>query len=130
MRYKIEIALHHISNILGLRWDLLSYTTRLGIFLLKLGTLGRPCWPYVARLEVSIPLIVVAALDLGLPTITTDFAARQRQANQGGLVERHPPSTGMGTSLILLALHFAVLWVARRWDALCVSVPQDDWADW
>ncbi|KND93811.1 putative serine/threonine-protein kinase iksA [Tolypocladium ophioglossoides CBS 100239] len=130
VRFQIEVALHRISTTLGLRWDLLSYLTRLGVFLLKLGTLGRPCWPYVARLEVSIPLVVVAALDLGLPTITTSFAAHRRQANHGALVERHFPSTGVGTSLILLTLHFAVLWVARRWDALCVSIPQDDWADW
>ena len=128
--YQIEVALDRMVTALGLSWDLLSYITRLGVFLLKLGTLGRPCWPYVARLEVSIPLVIVAALDLGLPTITTSFAMRQSQSDQSALVARYLPSAGIGTSLILLGLHFAVLWVARKWDTLCVSIPRDDWAEW
>ena len=130
VRYQLEIALDRVSTVLGLRWELLSYITRLGVFLLKLGTLGRPCWPYVARLEVSIPLVLVAAMDLGLPTPTTNLAMQRSHSNQGGLAPRDVPSTGLGTSLILLALHFAILWTARRWDTLCVSIPRDDWAEW
>ncbi|GJN74678.1 calcium-dependent protein kinase [Purpureocillium lilacinum] len=129
VRYQTVVMFERMLGIVGIRPEFVSYIGRLGLFLLKMVTLGRPCWPYVASLEVSIPLVVVAALDLGLPTITSAGGAR-RDSQTGDLVSTHIPSAGLGTSMILLAFHFAVLWLAQKWNALCVAVPGDDWADW
>lgn len=86
----------------------LTHATRTGLFLAKLATLARPCFPYVARPEVSVPLVLVAALDFG--------GARRASAGWA--------------RLLLLVLHFVALWVARRWGALCVVPPRDAWAEW
>ncbi|KAF4509749.1 hypothetical protein G6O67_003889 [Ophiocordyceps sinensis] len=52
VRYQMELALHRASTVMGLRWDIVKFLARLGIFFVKLGTLARPCWPLVASLEV------------------------------------------------------------------------------
>lgn len=129
IRYRAGIVLHSLMTPLAPTQELLIYAVRLGLFLLKLGILGGQCWPYVPGLEVGVPLIVVAALELGLPSMTAAAGAR-RGTGARSLVLRYLPPLGPGTSLALLALHFYVIWVARRWNTLCVSVPTDDWVDW
>ncbi|KAL7796801.1 serine/threonine protein kinase [Trichoderma ceciliae] len=112
----------------GVTPDTVRYSGRLSLFLIKLATLVRPCWPYMASLEVGAPLVLLAVLDLGLPTSTD--TARARRPGHGELVTSLFRQTGLGTRLLFLALHVAVIWMARRWEALCVAVPHDEWAGW
>ncbi|PFH58828.1 hypothetical protein XA68_13175 [Ophiocordyceps unilateralis] len=127
VRYQIRMAAHRLVMALGIRRDMVIFLARLGLFLLKLGTLARPCWPLVASPQMSIPLIVVAAFDLGRGTDSP--ATRRRRLNRGFLLDftLFPLNS---TSLVLLVLHFIVLWLASRWSALCVSAPSNDWAQW
>lgn len=112
----------------GVTPDTVRYFGRLSLFLIKLATLIRPCWPYMASLEVGGPLVLLAVLDLGLPTSTN--AAPTRRPSHGELVTSLFRQTGLGTRLLFLALHLAVIWMASRWEALCVAVPRDEWAGW
>lgn len=132
MWYQLELALRRASLGMVPGRDFTYSVVRLGIFLLKLSTLARPCWPYAAKLEVSIPLVVAAALDLGFPRwLSMSETIRQRHQPIGVLLlGKHILIRNLGTSLALLALHFLVLWFARRWGALCVAASQDDWALW
>ncbi|UNI24821.1 putative serine/threonine-protein kinase iks1, variant 5 [Purpureocillium takamizusanense] len=50
-QYLVAGMLERMLNTVGLRPEFVSYVVRLGLFLLKMATLGRPCWPYAARLE-------------------------------------------------------------------------------
>lgn len=127
LRYRFALALVQLRNSAGLSQDLLGYIGRLTIFLVKITTLIQPCWPYVASLEVSIPLVVVAALDLGLPASSSSRQTRQLGAPS---FIRHFRTAGVGMRLLLLASHLAVVWMAKRWSALCVIGRQDEWTDW
>lgn len=108
--------------------DSVKYFGRLSLFLIKLATLVRPCWPYMVNLEVSAPLVLLAVLDLGLPTSISN--TRTRRPSHGELVTSLFRQTGLKTRLLFLALHLAVIWLAGRWQALCVAVPHDEWAQW
>ncbi|EHK19353.1 putative serine/threonine protein kinase [Trichoderma virens Gv29-8] len=113
---------------IGVTPDTVRYFGRLALFLIKLSTLVRPCWPYMASLEVGVPLVLLAVLDLGLPTSTS--AAPARRLSHGELVTSLFRQTGLGTRLLFLVLHLAVVWLAGRWEALCVAVPRDEWDGW
>ncbi|KAL7944890.1 serine/threonine protein kinase [Trichoderma barbatum] len=113
---------------IGVTPDTVRYFGRLSLFLIKLATLVRPCWPYMASLEVGAPLVLLAVLDLGLPTTTN--VALTRRPSHGELATSLFRQTGLGTRLLFLVLHLAVVWLAGRWEALCVAVPRDEWASW
>ncbi|PHH80623.1 hypothetical protein CDD80_626 [Ophiocordyceps camponoti-rufipedis] len=131
-RYQMQMAAHRIVHTLRTERLLTSFATRLAFFLLKLGTLARPCWPLMASPQVSIPLVVVAALDLVMSTADSPVAEQRRmRVSHGSLPPLDFFSTEAVTSLILLAVHFVGLWLARRWGSLCVAaLPDDDWAQW
>ncbi|RFU72068.1 iks kinase [Trichoderma arundinaceum] len=122
------LLLLRVCAAIGVTPDTVRYFGRLSLFLVKLATLIRPCWPYMASLEVGAPLVLLAVLDLGLPASTN--AAPTRRPSHGELVTSLFRQTGLGTRLLFLVLHLAAVWMASRWDALCVAVPHDEWAGW
>ncbi|KAK1254697.1 hypothetical protein MKX08_008692 [Trichoderma sp. CBMAI-0020] len=122
------LLLIRFCTIIGADPDAVKYFGRLSLFLIKLATLIRPCWPYMVNLEVSAPLVLLAVLDLGLPT--SNSTTRTRRPSHGELVTSLFRQTGLKTRLLFLALHLAVIWLAGRWEALCVVVPHDEWAQW
>ncbi|RDA91870.1 hypothetical protein CP533_0365 [Ophiocordyceps camponoti-saundersi (nom. inval.)] len=126
LRYQLQMAAHRLVTVFGVGEGMIGYIARLGFFLLKLGSLARPCWPLAASPQVSIPLVVVAALDLGLSS-GSPFTRRRRRRVVAGLSLQ---LSLFPTSLVLLAFHFIVLWLARRWSTLCVSAPSEDWNQW
>ncbi|KAH6647307.1 kinase-like domain-containing protein [Truncatella angustata] len=117
--HKGVVALHstrrfYLSNLQGV-----VFLLRLGIFLLKMASVARMCWPLTARLEISAPLVAVAAMDLGMPH---DGAAISAHAN-GLHVPRYSASLrwawGWRISSMLLMLHFAVVWAVTSWHSPC-----------
>lgn len=122
------LLLIRFCTMIGADPDSVKYLGRLSLFLIKLATLVRPCWPYMVNLEVSAPLVLLAVLDLGLPTSTSN--TRTRRPSHGELVTSLFRQTGLKTRLLFLALHLVVIWLAGRWQALCVAVPHDEWAQW
>lgn len=126
LRQRATIFIFHFMNIAGSHSPLLCYITRLCLFGIKLTTLVRPCWPLMAQLNVAIPLIGVAALDLGLPQVTSHSPMMIQ--GHGDYFSSGPRAWGLGMSLVLLVLHFTVLWVASGWDTLCLDIQPDIWA--
>ncbi|KAM0204025.1 hypothetical protein ACHAQI_010174 [Fusarium lateritium] len=127
LRRRVTVFIIHFMHLAGPYSQLVSYTVRLGLFAIKMTTLTRPCWPLMAQLNVAIPLVGVAALDLGLPR-TTSYSPVLRQ-DYGDYFASGPRAWGLGMSLILLVLHFTVLWVASGWETLCMVRQHDVWAD-
>lgn len=115
-------SLSHKLGIVAFRtWTLLrplaptlGYFVRLALFVAKMVSVARPCWPYMVSLHLGVPLVAVAALDLGLPQLGNTYSYGRR-------------NWGITASLALLAMHFSVLWVASGRARLCAMVPHDEW---
>lgn len=110
--------------------DTLAFLFRFALFVVKMAALVRPCWPYMVSVEAAIPLVGVAALDLGLPMPRNDRVDRGRggpggggRYGGGGILRR-----GWKASLVAFLLHFFILAVVGRWGTLC-ALPRD-WMDW
>ncbi|KAF6804110.1 calcium-dependent protein kinase [Colletotrichum sojae] len=110
-----------------LRWlqagHLISYNatpllafTRLGLFLSKLYSLTRPCWPYMVNPSVGAVLVVLAALDLGLANSQSSSNPSYRRASSNGLLW----AWGLRGTVLLAVLHLIILWAASYRSSLCV----------
>ncbi|KAM5372530.1 hypothetical protein ACJZ2D_007430 [Fusarium nematophilum] len=128
LRERLGMFLIHIMTVSGPTLPLVSYITRLGLFAVKITSLTRPCWPFMVQPNIAIPLVAVAALDLGLPRLTT-YPATVRPG-YGDNFSTGLRAWGLGTSFILLCLHFTVLWVAGGWETLCAARQQEGWVEW
>lgn len=116
------------TRLLGPQRDLPNLLVRTSFFLIKVLTLMRPCWPYTLRTEVSVPLLVGAALDLRVPDPSTGVVAR-RTADD--VIEFGPARMrGLTWSFVFLVAHLLVVWGVGRWDALCVIPTRDAWGNW
>ncbi len=124
----MSVALYHACRALGVETQSLVYGFQLAVFVVKTTTLARPCWPYVASPRVCVPLLVVATLELLFASspVSHGSGAGRHHYHVGGLFQAR------GTGTLLLAFHFATLWLAVRWDALCTYGPHQAWAagDW
>lgn len=110
----VVLFFFRLCNALGVQPATVYYTFRVSLFLAKLGTLVRPCWPYLPKLEVGTPLVIIATLDL---------------ARYSLMPHRSPSYSAYWTSVVLLGFHFVVLLVARRWDTLCLNF-NHEWTNW
>lgn len=120
VKHRVEQGTRALCNAMGIEPAMLFYCLRLGLFLFKLVTLASPCWPMMPTLEVSVPLVLIAAIDLAN---SSNGGRRNRQ-----VYISNTPS--MGTSFVLLCLHMIVLSVARRWDSLCLATEHNEWDRW
>ncbi|KAF5023728.1 hypothetical protein F66182_4202 [Fusarium sp. NRRL 66182] len=127
LKRRMTMFVIHLMNLAGRHSPLLSYFIRLGLFTVKITTLTRPCWPLMVQPHVAIPLVGVAALDLGLPRVTTYSPALMQ--GHGDYFAGGPRAWGLSMSLVFLALHFTVLWVVSGWDTLCAVSQHDIWAE-
>ncbi|XWW92419.1 hypothetical protein V2A60_000342 [Cordyceps javanica] len=127
LEHRVSVGLYHACQATGVETQSLVYAFQLVVFVVKTATLARPCWPYVASLQVSAPLLIVAALELLFASSPLSHVSRvsgRHHYHVGGLFQAR------GTFAVLLALHFATLWLAGRWDALCIHGPRQEWSDW
>ena len=115
---------HPIIQFIQGSGDSLSLIFRLGLFVVKMTSLFRPCFPYVPTVSVLIPLVSLAALDLGMMSPDHGLALRRQSPGvMGSGVQR-----GWKASLIALFLHFLVITVVERWGVFC-TVRRGDWMD-
>ena len=121
---RLGLLFYRVVTLAGPTHPLLSYLIRLGLFIIKMMSLTRPCWPFMISSNIAIPLVGLAALDLGLPRLTAPWPG------YGDYLSRNPRAWGFSTSLVLVALHFTSLWVALGWDTLCVAKPHETWQEW
>ncbi|KAI1371859.1 kinase-like protein [Hypoxylon crocopeplum] len=110
--------------------DSMIFAFRLLLFLFKLLSLAEPCWPFTVSLSAGVPLLGLAAVDLGVPSHRDSFMFN----HEGGPRRHVAPGLsrwkwGWRGSFVLLAFHFLALWAFSRWGVLCVVV-KDTWADW
>ena len=127
-RHRMALVAIWLSDILGLERDFLNHVLRMVFFIAKLMSLAQSCWPYMAKFEVGVPLIIIAALDLKVPEPTISSLAR---CNRRGEIEFGPSRLrGLGWSVALLVFHTIVIWLAQRWGALCLKPPQEKLGPW
>ncbi|QUC18987.1 uncharacterized protein UV8b_03228 [Ustilaginoidea virens] len=115
---------------LGVNISTSEFILRALIFIFKLVTLTRPCWPYMVTLEVGLPLVVIAAMELGWSSSDPEPGRHQTHRNCRSSFGSRRDRLNIGIKAILLSFHLSALWVARRWDALCIGIPQEEWAQW
>jgi hypothetical protein len=72
----------------------------------------------MVSVEVGVPLITIAAIDLGAPASVYPYDGGTR------LFWRW----GWPVSIALLLVHFIALWSASKWDTLCAQAPH--WMEW
>ncbi|CAH0023958.1 unnamed protein product [Clonostachys rhizophaga] len=131
-RHRISIMAQQTAELMGVDRDLPNHLFRLSFFFVKMVSLFRPCYPYMANWEIALPLVMIAVLDLRVPRASEDDALARR--NAGDEIEfgvpPPPPFRGIGASVIFLLFHVAVLATASNWDALCAVSPNQEWSDW
>ncbi|KAI1809828.1 kinase-like protein [Poronia punctata] len=103
----------------------ISLFFKLSLFLIKIASLSRVCWPFMVGLSIGIPLIGAAGLDLAISSEGNNNGVQSRYIAQSPSAWRW----GWRTSLLLFSLHFAALWATSRWGNLCVAV-RDEWGNW
>ena len=124
----LHVILYYTMAFMTHNYEFLSYLTRFGLMAGKLATLARPCWPYMPTLQVSGPLLCVAALDFGLPVASP--TTRPIDMTEPKFHRWLRGVRGPGTSLLLLVLHLMVIWMAGRFEALCMGMSADGWPHW
>lgn len=117
VKRNLAVGLLRTCAALGIQARTILFAWRVTLFLAKLASLIRPCWPYLPKLEVSLPLILIATLDLAK---TSWNPSRSGEVWNG---------SGQGVSLLLLGFHFAILLLARRWSSMCLGFDHE-WVDW
>ena len=122
MTQYVNPMLYHTSTLVSRYYHVISPVARFTVFGGKIASLSGPCWPYMPALEVSIPLLCVAALDFGMP----DTVVREGRVFR----PRRASIWGPWTSLLLLLLHFFVLWMTSRSRVLCKIISHDPWTTW
>ncbi|CAK7236924.1 putative serine/threonine-protein kinase iks1 [Sporothrix bragantina] len=103
-------ARHRAAIFLYRHAESLAFVVRTALFLTKMASLTRPCWPYTVRVGVGASLVLLAALDLGMPRTMSHW--------------------GWWGSLVLLVVHFAVLGLAARSEVLCTLTGEEPWGTW
>jgi serine/threonine protein kinase len=79
------------------------------LFGTKVFSLFSPCQPFAADLRVAYPLLAFASLDLILSSSRITLGGRGLRLD------------GLSVSVILLAVHVALVGLLIRWDSLCAK---------
>lgn len=124
---RLGILPFHIWAFLRPYLSILGYLVRLNLFIVKIISLGRPCWPYMTSLQISIPLLAAAALDVGLPQRTGSSVTIH--SSRTSTFSTYPRVWAIVKSLALLVLHFVVLWISSSRHALCAATPPERWPE-
>lgn len=108
--------------------ELLTISFWVGIFLAKMAALTRPCLPFMFNMAMGLPLILLAALDLGVALTRHSSEMPGDLSLNRGHPRRHLDWSPR-TSLMLLGFHFLSAGVLGHLNMLC-SPPPGEWAAW
>jgi len=127
VRHRSVVAQHHTMLLLRQNAESAAFFVRLCLFLVKMVSLARPCWPYTVSWGIGASLVAVAGMDLGIPG-SRGFAVPRRPSHG---VAAAPFRWGWDwrVSAALVVIHSLVLAAASRWGVLCAARP-DSWAAW
>lgn len=134
VRHRGFVARHYLAHFAEEHSETTFLFLRLALFLVKMATLTRPCWPYLVNTGIGASLVAVAGLDLGIPGTMQGRGAPRRGSHNVSIAGRQvaPRSRwrwDWKASMTLLALHFAVLWATSRRGVLCPA-SHAAWPEW
>ncbi|KXH41288.1 hypothetical protein CSAL01_07012 [Colletotrichum salicis] len=121
LRHRLMISRLRAGQVMRYNAGPLLAVVRLGLFLSKMLSLTRPCWPYVVSPNVGAPLVILAALDLGLAGAGTWPMTPYERETGRRLSNGLPWTWGLRGSVVLAILHLVVLWVGGRYNSLCTA---------
>ncbi|KAI0006617.1 kinase-like protein [Xylariaceae sp. FL0662B] len=130
LRQQAMLTWHRSIYFSRMHVDSLLFAFRLVLFLIKMASLVKPCWPFMVNLGVGIPLISIAAIDLGMPfhhsaMVLSREDGSRRHASTGSFRW----TWGWRVSAAFSVLHFLALWTVTRWGFLCAAY-RDAWLEW
>ncbi|KAI0421911.1 kinase-like domain-containing protein [Xylaria grammica] len=119
---------HHVTSFFQAHSGSISRFCKFLFFIAKIISLSRVCWPFMVSFGIGIPLVGAAGLDL---IVASEASNATMNSGRTRYAARTPSIWywGWKGSLILLALHFAALWVTSQWGNLCVAA-REGWVDW
>lgn len=126
--YQVALCQHRITTFAAAHSAWISLFCKLSLFLVKIISLTKICWPFMVSLGIGIPLVGAAGLDLAVPSEVSNAiidGGRSRYASHTSAAWHW----GWRGSIMLLALHFSALWATSRWGNLCVAA-REGWVDW
>ncbi|KAI4867695.1 kinase-like protein [Hypoxylon rubiginosum] len=130
IRQRATLAQHRLIYFARTHTDSIMFAFRLLLFLVKMLSLARSCFPFMVGLGVGVPLIGIAGIDLGVPLHRNTFIFNHEGSSRSRV------SSGFSRwkwdwrgSLVSLAFHFLALWAFSRWNVLCVTF-KDNWTVW
>ncbi|EFX03445.1 protein kinase [Grosmannia clavigera kw1407] len=134
IQHRTRLAQHFVLLFSRQHAEAVTFLLRITLFFLKIVTLAKPCWPFMAQWGIGAPLVFVAGLDLGLPDESGGrLGFQQDEAPQ----YRHRPrprspfwERSWRVSMLLLALHFFILWTASHSGVLCTVNSHKPWTEW
>ena len=132
VRHRTAIAQHQTIYFLNRHTDPMVFFIRLGLFLAKMASLSKPCWPYMVNVGIGGTLVAIAGLDLSITGRRGTINRRNGGFRAVAGRDEHPLGRwnwDLKASFTLFILHFLVLWVASRWGTLC-PLSQEAWVDW
>lgn len=117
IRHSLALGLYHLTA----PDQSLPHILRLALFLAKMLTLSRPCWPYTVNPWLGGALVLLAVLDLGAKD-----DGRRRRGWRGQTTGTYLAAPGVGASVLLALGHLGALWVAGQRGVLCAE-REDPW---
>ncbi|KAK8075641.1 hypothetical protein PG997_010304 [Apiospora hydei] len=129
IRHRGILLQHRAWYIYHQNADTALFLVRFALFVVKMYSFAQLCWPYMAKPSVGLPLVSLAALDLGLPQRQEVIRWRSQPLGYraGGLGRLN---SGWSVTSILLVVHFAVLASIHRWGSVCAGLSGDYKAYW
>ncbi|KAK8064566.1 hypothetical protein PG994_007204 [Apiospora phragmitis] len=129
IRHRGILLQHQVWYVYHQNADTALFLVRFALFVVKMYSFAQVCWPYMAKPSVSLPLVSLAALDLGLPRRQDLIRWRQQSTGyrSGGLGRLN---NGWSVTSILLVIHFTVLASIQRWGSACAGLSSDYKAYW
>ncbi|KAK7961789.1 uncharacterized protein PG986_002614 [Apiospora aurea] len=124
IRHRGILLQHRAWYIYHQNVDTALFLVRFALFVVKMYSFSQLCWPYMAKPSVGLPLVSLAALDLGLPQRQELIRWRSQSLGYraGGLGRLN---SGWSVTSLLLVVHFAVLASIQQWGSVCAGLSGD-----
>ncbi|KAI5918668.1 kinase-like domain-containing protein [Camillea tinctor] len=130
LRQQAVLSQHQLFYFLGSHGDSILFLVKFALFLVKMTSLAKVCWPFMVSLGVGVPLICIAGIDLAIPSYRAVILdGREGSSRALSPAESFRWRWGWRITFSLLLFHCLALWAVSQWGVLCAAT-QDDWLYW
>ncbi|KAI1502447.1 kinase-like domain-containing protein [Biscogniauxia marginata] len=129
LRQQAILSQHQLFHFIGNHIDSVSFVVKFSLFLIKMASLAKVCWPFMVSVGVGVPLIGVAGIDLAIPYRGTFVAGHEGASRTHISSDSFQYRWGWQITFAFLLFHFLALWAVTQWGVLCAAT-QDDWLYW